>query len=92
MKRFTGHTEAWGSFLDVKNGSKIKNPKKYAGRELFIGSVTEPDLPQEELFERTRALLIQLKDSGAKLSIATESDLVLRDLEVIEAFLQACIC
>ena len=30
MKRFTGHKEEWGTFLDVKHWPKIKNPKKYA--------------------------------------------------------------
>ena len=78
MKRFSGHTEAWGSFLDVKHWPEIKKPEKYTGKELFIGSVTDPYLPQEETYERTRALLLQLKGSGAKLSIATKSDLILR--------------
>lgn len=86
MKRFTGHTEDWGTFLDVKIWPEIKNPGKYAGKELFIGSVTDPYLPQEETFQRTRSLLMQLKGSGAKLSIATKSDLILRDLDLIKTF------
>lgn len=86
MKRFTGHTEPWGEFLDVKLWPAIKNPQKYAGKELFIGSVTDPYLPQEERYGRTRALLEQLQGSGAKLSIATKSDLILRDLDLIRTF------
>lgn len=86
MKQFTGHSEEWGTFLDVKRWTEIKNPRKYAGKELFIGSVTDPYNPQEEQFERTRALLEQLKDSGSKLSIATKSDLIRRDLELIKSF------
>lgn len=86
MKRFTNHPEPWGEFLDVKHWKEIKNPKKYTGKELFIGSVTDPYNPQEEQFERTKALLEQLKGSGAKLSIATKSDLVLRDLDLIKTF------
>lgn len=89
MKRFTGHPEPWGTFLDVKIWPEIKNAKKYAGKELFIGSVTDPYLPQEETFGRTRALLTQLQGSGAKLSIATKSDLILRDLDLIKSFPQA---
>ena len=54
--------------------------------ELFIGSVTDPYLPQEETFRRTRALLEQLAGSGVKISIATKSDLVLRDLDLIKTF------
>lgn len=86
MKRFTGHTEEWGTFLDVKMWPEIKNPGKYAGKELFIGSVTDPYLPQEETYGRARELLLQLKGSGAKLSIATKSDLILRDLDLIKSF------
>ena len=41
MKRFTGHTEPWGTFLDVKHWPAIKNPRKYAGQRVVIGSVTE---------------------------------------------------
>ena len=86
MKRFTGHAEPWGTFLDVKLWPEIKNPQRYAGKELFLGSVTDPYLPQEEQYGRTRALLEQLQGSGAKLSIATKSDLILRDLDLIKAF------
>lgn len=89
MKRFTGHAEPWGTFLDIKIWSEIKNPKKYTGKELFIGSVTDPYLPQEEQYRRTRTLLEQLKGSGAKISIATKSDLILRDLDLIQTFPEA---
>ena len=86
MKRFTNHPEPWGDFLDVKYWPIIKNPQKYAGKELFIGSVTDPYNPQEEIYGRTRALLTQLQGSDAKISIATKSDLILRDLELIKSF------
>lgn len=86
MKRFTNHPEPWGTFLDVKYWPEIKNPRKYAGKELFIGSVTDPYLPQEEIYGRTRELLTQLQGSGAKISIATKSDLILRDLDLIKSF------
>lgn len=86
MKRFTNHSEPWGIFLDVKTWPDIKNPKKYDGKELFIGSVTDPYNPQEETYQRTRALLKQLKSSGAKITIQTKSDLVLRDMDLIQSF------
>ena len=54
MKRFTGHTEEWGTFLDVKHWPEIKNPKKYAGQRVVIGSVTDGYNPQEEQFGNTR--------------------------------------
>lgn len=86
MTRFSNHSEAWGDFVDVKHWTEIKNPKKYAGKELFIGSVTDPYQPLEETCGRTRALLEQMQGSGCKISIATKSDLIVRDLELIKTF------
>lgn len=86
MKRFTNHPEPWGDFLDVKYWPVIKNAHKYCGKELFIGSVTDPYNPQEEEYKRTRELLTQLQGSRCKISIQTKSDLVLRDLDLIKTF------
>ena len=86
MKRFTNHPEPWGHFLDVKYWQPVKNPGQYNGKEFFFGSVTDPYLPQEETFCRTRALLEELQGSGVKLSIQTKSDLVLRDIDLIRSF------
>lgn len=86
MKRFANHPEPWGEFVDVKHWPAIKNPQKYAGKELFIGSVTDPYQPIEEQYGRTRELLEQMQGSGCKISIATKSDLILRDLELIKSF------
>lgn len=84
MKRFTGHTEPWGTFLDVKHWPVIKNPQKYKGQRVVIGSVTDGYLPQEAQFRNTRKLLEQLKNSGAELLICTKSDLILRDLDLLK--------
>lgn len=86
MKRFTNHPEPWGTFVDVKHWPIINNPQRYASKELFIGSVTDPYQPLEETYGRTRALLEQMQGSGCKISIATKSDLILRDLDLIKTF------
>lgn len=86
VKRFTGHAEQWGNFVDVKHWPGIKRPERYAGKELFIGSVTDPYQPLEGIYGRTKALLEQLCGSGCKISIATKSDLILRDLKLIRSF------
>ena len=70
----------------VKHWEPIKNPNKYCGKEFFIGSVTDPYNPQEAEYKRTRTFLEQLQGSGAKISIQTKSDLVLRDIELIKTF------
>ena len=89
MKRFTNHPEPWGEFIDVKYWPEIKNPEKYAGKEAFLGSVTDCYQPCEKKYGRTRALLEQLKGSGISISIATKSDLVLRDIDLIKTFPEA---
>lgn len=86
MKRFSGHVESWGNFLDIKNWQDINNPKKYQGKEIFIGSVTDPYNIFEEKYRRTRAILEQLQGSGAKITIQTKSDLVLRDIDLLKTF------
>ena len=84
MKRFTGHTEEWGSFLDVKHWPEIKSPRKYAGQRVVIGSVTDGYNPQEEIFQNTRKLLEQLRGSDADILICTKSDLVVRDIDLLK--------
>ena len=86
MKRFTNHPEPWGTFIDVKTWPELKNTAKYAGKEAFLGSVTDCYQPCEAKYKRTRSLLEQLKGSGIRISIATKSDLVLRDLDLIKTF------
>lgn len=84
MKRFTGHTEPWGTFLDIKHWPTIKNPKKYKDQRVVIGSVTDGYLPQEKQVRNTRRILEQLKNSGAEILICTKSDLVLRDIDLLK--------
>lgn len=84
MKRFTGHTEPWGTFLDVKHWPEIRDPQKYRGQRVVIGSVTDGYLPQEEQFGNTRRLLEQLRGSGAEILICTKSDLVNRDIDLLK--------
>lgn len=86
MKRFTGHTEPWGTFLDVKYWERIKNPKKYDGQTMIVGSVTDAYNPQEAQFCRTRAFLEEMQGSKINLIITTKSDLVVRDLDLIRTF------
>lgn len=86
MKRFTGHMEPWGTFLDVKNWKPITDPHKFDGQRIVIGSVTDGYNPFEETFRRTRKLLEELRGSDAEIMICTKSDLVLRDLDLLKRF------
>ena len=86
MKKFTGHEEEWGTFLDVKFWNKIKNPQRYAGKSFFMSSVTDPYNPQEEIYRRTREFLETFQGVDINLSLQTKSDLILRDLDLIKTF------
>lgn len=86
MKKFTGHDEPWGTFLDVKIWSPIKNPARYAGKNFFMSSVTDPYNPQEETFKRTREFLQNFQGVDINLSLQTKSDLILRDIDLIKTF------
>lgn len=86
MKRFTGHGEPWGEFLDVKEWPSVRGRKALAGKSLFVGSVTDPYLPEEATYRRTRALLEELRGADIALSIQTKSDLVLRDIDLLRTF------
>lgn len=91
MKRFTKHPEPWGSFLDVKTWEPIKNPGKYNGSRIVIGSVTDGYNPQEATFRRTRRILEELRGCTAEIMVCTKSDLVLRDLDLLKQFPKATV-
>ena len=86
MKRFANHPEPWGEFVDVKQWGVIKNPQKYAGKEFFIGAVTDPYMPEEKTYRKTLTFLEQMQGVNIKITIQTKSDLVLRDLDLIKTF------
>ncbi|PIS09466.1 radical SAM protein [Candidatus Beckwithbacteria bacterium CG10_big_fil_rev_8_21_14_0_10_34_10] len=91
MKRFTGHKEPWGSFVDVKiNALEIleKELKKFKGvrkkYSLCLSSVTDPYQKVEEKFKLTRGILELLVEYPCfEVEIITKSDLVLRDLDIL---------
>lgn len=63
MQRFSEHSGPWGSFIEVKDWPEldpIKERPRLAGKSILIGSVTDPYLPEEAEFKRTRTLLQQL--------------------------------
>lgn len=84
MKRFTGHKEEWGEFVDVKICEKPINLKKISQKTVFLSSVTDCYNPLEEKYRVTRKILEQLVDSDCHLSISTKSKLILRDLDLLK--------
>ncbi|MCX4366106.1 MAG: radical SAM protein [Bacilli bacterium] len=84
MKRFTGHSEEWGTFIDVKRCDKKINGKKLEGKRVFLSSVTDCYNQYEEEYRLTRNILEQLVDVDCILNISTKSKLILRDLDLLK--------
>jgi DNA repair photolyase len=90
MKRFTGHDEPWGSFVDVKiNAAEVLDKQlrrvKKTG-SIIISSVTDAYQPAEARYGITRQCLKALAESENALSVSilTKSPLVLRDLDILK--------
>lgn len=84
MKRFTGHKEDWGTFIDIKKCDKKINIKKLENKNVFLSSVTDCYNKFEEKYELTRKILKQLVNANCYLSISTKSKLILRDLDLLK--------
>ena len=92
MKRFTGHSEKWGEFLDIKVNAPDLIPlksSKYEGKYIFLSSVTDPYLPLEKKYKLTRRIIEKLIPLKPVLGILTKSDLILRDIDLIKQFAES---
>ena len=87
MKRFTGHQEPWGQFVDVKVNApdllEQEVAKKKKGR-VWISGVCDPYQPLEAKYELTRKCLEILARNNWPVSVQTRSPLVLRDIDVLK--------
>jgi len=88
MKRFTGHDEPWGDFVDVKVNAVELLRKRLASmrtREghVLVGSVTDAYQPLERKYALTRGILRELAASPFDVTVLTKSDLVTRDVDVL---------
>ncbi|MBI2469620.1 MAG: DUF5131 family protein [Planctomycetes bacterium] len=89
MKRYTGHAEAWGSFVDVKtNAPEIlqRQLKKAKRGRVLISSVTDAYQQIESKYKLTRQCLEALLQYQFPVDILTKSPLVLRDTDIIKKF------
>jgi DNA repair photolyase len=87
MRRFTGHSEPWGSFVDVKvNASEVLGrqlERTHIKGPVLIGSVCDAYQPIEKRYGLTRACIQQLVTHEVSFSVLTKSSLVLRDLDIL---------
>ena len=87
MKRFTGHRENWGDFVDVKTNAPgllaREVMKKKAGR-VWVSGVCDPYQPLERKYRLTHQCLAILVEQGWPVTVQTKSPLVLRDIEILK--------
>lgn len=87
MKRFTGHSEPWGQFVDIKINApellKREITRKKPGR-VWMSGVCDPYQPLESKYGLTRNCLEILAQYGWPVTIQTRSPLVLRDMDILE--------
>ncbi|GAI33244.1 unnamed protein product, partial [marine sediment metagenome] len=86
MRRFTGHKEPWGEFVDVKiNAPDLLQQeinKKPHGR-VWISGVCDPYQPLEVRYELARKCIEILIRYNWPITIQTKSALVLRDSKLL---------
>ena len=89
MKRFTGHKEPWGEFIDVKVNAPqlLKKQLKRASQGIVaLSTVTDPYQPIERTYQLTRKCLKILLENQFSINILTRSALCLRDIDLLKQF------
>jgi DNA repair photolyase len=87
MKRFTGHKEPWGQFVDVKlnaSGLLIREITRKRKDRVWISGVCDPYQPLEAKYRLTRQCLEILAANDWPVTVQTRSPLVLRDLDIFQ--------
>jgi DNA repair photolyase len=86
MKRFTGHSEPWGQFVDIKIDApqllRREITRKTPDR-VWVSGVCDPYQPLEGKYKLTRQCLEILAEHDWPVSIQTRSPLVQRDLDIL---------
>ncbi|BDG02940.1 SPL family radical SAM protein [Anaeromyxobacter oryzae] len=89
MKRFTGHTEPWGAFVDAKVNAPdvLRRQLRRARRgSVLVGTVTDAYQPIEREYRLTRRCLEALAERQFPVSVLTRSPLCVRDADVFRRF------
>lgn len=90
MKKFSGHSEPWGDFVDIKENAaevlteQLKGLKKKSS--ISFGTVCDAYQPIEEKCTLTRRCLKALLPYRHAVSILTKSPLAVRDLDILKQF------
>jgi len=89
MRRYSGHEEEWGDFVDIKINAPdiLKKQLERAKRgTVWVSSVCDPYQPLEKKYRLTRQCLAALLETQFPLNLQTKSALVVRDLDLLVGF------
>jgi len=87
MKRFSGHREPWGQFVDLKvNAPELLKKaiiRKKPGK-VWISGVCDPYQPLEAKYKLTCQCLAILAENNWPVVVQTKSPLILRDMDILK--------
>jgi len=87
MKKFTGHKEPWGEFVDVKiNAPELLRAEIFKKKKdtVWVSGVCDPYQPLEKKYGLSRSCLAILADNAWPIVIQTRSPLILRDMDILK--------
>ena len=87
MKRYTGHKEPWGKFVDVKiNAPELlkRDIQKAPTGRVWVSGVCDPYQPVERKYELTKRCLEILIQHDWPITVQTRSGLVSRDVDLFK--------
>ncbi len=87
MKRFSGHKEPWGQFVDVKVNAPAllqRDVAKTSPGTVWVSGVCDPYQPLEKIYALTRKCLEILLQHNWPVTVQTKSPLVLRDVDLLK--------
>ncbi|MEN6642893.1 MAG: radical SAM protein [Armatimonadia bacterium] len=94
LTRWRGQSGPWGTWVQVKtNVARVleKELRRKRGIEVFLSTACDVYQPVEKQYRLTRQCLSVLalaaqQDEGPHVFVVTKSDLILRDLDVLQVF------
>jgi DNA repair photolyase len=89
MRRYSGHSEPWGAFVDVKvNAPAVLEKQVLKAKKgvVWLSSVCDAYQPLEAKYKLTRRCLEILAAAGFPVQVQSKSVLLLRDMDVFKTF------
>jgi DNA repair photolyase len=89
MRRYSGHVEPWGEFVDVKiNAPEVlqKQVRRAKKGVVWLSSVCDAYQPLEAKYKLTRRCLEILAEAEFPVAVQSKSVLLLRDIDIFQRF------